>query len=148
MRIDKEIYDLKEQLNEIGELKVQSVEAVNNLKGNSDIAVETQGLILLLKWNIVNQDKAIASLKESIKQKERSITSWIINFEKESREANLNLKSLLNQARNKTAKIDSSVSNAIKDLLKKHDSRGVDVEQEDENDFYFDLKNLLAALKK
>ena len=105
----------------------------------------------LLKFQNFDLDFKLQKQKEKLEEMElRSQTTYAMNFEKQSRECNLNIDLILQKA--EKAKGQNEVAPVIKDkvteLIEKYKTENETMDQEAKNELYQELKQLVQFIKK
>jgi hypothetical protein len=146
MKLLKEIENQKAL---VEKLELHEKKNVELLKKVPD-TVMTAFLHQVLEYNQMDITFRIKQQKALLAKMQADIPMQTITFEKDSREANMNIKLLIEQAgkpeRFKSA--SEGVLNAIKDIVTKYNLEKDGMEQDDKNDLYFELKRLLNVAKK
>lgn len=107
----------------------------------------------ILDYNQMDITFRLKQQRELLAKMQKDIPMQTITFEKDSREANLNIKKLIEDCEqvdtNKRYQHASEGSkNAVKDLVTKYNLEKDSISQDDKNELYFELKRVFEVVKK
>lgn len=104
----------------------------------------------ILDYNQMDITFRIKQQKALLDKMNKDVPMKTIEFEKDSREANININRLIEESE-KTERFKNAsegVIGALKDIATKYNLEKQTIEQDDKNELYFELKRLLTVAKK
>lgn len=154
MKFHKELEQQKELVKELEEHQKRN----NIILQESQIEVPSDSpsailkmLKQLIKFQNIDLDFKLKKQKEKLEEMTiYSNTTYAMNFEKQSRECNMNIDLLLQKAEKtgKQPEVAPAMKDKISELLSKYSTDRNTMDQETKNEFYQELKKLVQFIKK
>lgn len=154
MKFHKELEQQKKMVKELEEHQKRN----NIILQESQIEVPSDSpsailkmLKQLIKFQNIDLDFKLKKQKEKLEEMTiYSNTTYAMNFEKQSRECNMNIDLLLQKAEKtgKQPEVAPAMKDKISELLSKYSTDSNTMDQETKNEFYQELKKLVQFIKK
>ncbi|KKS77423.1 MAG: hypothetical protein UV51_C0007G0021 [Candidatus Woesebacteria bacterium GW2011_GWC1_42_9] len=153
MKLDDELEKQKKLVADLEENQKENQKLLeeNPSGGDSPLLLHLHKMVLqLMKFHVVDLDFKIIKQKEKLAEMQMYLnTTAGMNFEKQSRECNLNIELFVAKAEKLVN--STTLAPAIKENLEKMVARHKEEkwdDQEEKNDFYKELKEIVNFLKK
>ena len=115
---------------------------INEMQSAFDLE---KAITLLLKVEKIKIAERREKIKERLDEKKKE---YLEEFEKLSQECNLQMNNLVAQAKTYFGKEPIGISAQMEDLVKKYEEKKSDIEQEEKNFIYEELKGHCRFMKK